>query len=738
MIFLVCFAKAGVYLGPIAVKKLGENLHPLPANPPITGDNVNLPRFISLDGDDVDLKRQELLRYFVSTWEQYEALFAPLLDEGFFVRAEALRHPLIFYYGHTATFYINKIILAQFSEARVDPHLEAMFAVGVDEMSWDDLDDAHYDWPTVAEARRYREKVKARVCALIESMELKLPITKNCPAWLILMGIEHERIHFETSSVIMRMLSLDFIDKGRAKAWSVCNEVGLAPDLNWISVPETRIQLGKRMSDRSYGWDNEYGSEENLVENFEVGTTLVSNQEFLCFVEAGGYREVSYWSKAGKQWLAYSQAEHPRFWRSTLDNKYMQRNLFSEMRLPMDWPVEVNYLEAKAYCNWRSSQTGAPVRLPTEAEWSVLRESELGDVPGEGNINLEQYASSCPVTKNRQGRLYDVTGNAWQWTETAIDGFPGFKVHPWYDDFSTPTFDGKHNLIKGGSWISSGNETLASSRYAFRRHFFQHAGFRMVISKQDPESKIQDNVYETDALVAQYCEFHYGKEYFKVENFPVACIQLLKEYFEKKGFLTERALDLGCAVGRSSFELAKFFHKVDAIDFSARFVQQGVQLQGHNRLRYIVPVEGDIVEYREVLLDKLGYGEVKERVDFSQGDACNLKPQFTDYNLVFAGNLIDRLYDPGMFLDEIQERIVTGGLLVLTSPYTWLEEYTQKDNWLGGTKVNGENLSTLDALRQNLGSGFEFQGAVDVPFVIRETARKYQHSIAQMSIWRKL
>ena len=167
-------------------------------------------------------------------------------------------------------------------------------------------------------------------------------------------------------------------------------------------------------------------------------------------------------------------------------------------------------------------------------------------------------------------------------------------------------------------------------------------------------------------------------------------------------------------------------------------MQQGVQLQGHNRLRYIVPVEGDIVEYREVLLDGLGYGEVKERVDFSQGDACNLKPKFTDYNLVFAGNLIDRLYDPEMFLDEIQGRIVTGGLLVLTSPYTWLEEYTLKDNWLGGTKVNGENLSTLDALRQNLGSGFEFQEAVDVPFVIRETARKYQHSIAQMSIWRKL
>jgi hypothetical protein len=51
-----------------------------------------------------------------------------------------------------------------------------------------------------------------------------------------------------------------------------------------------------------------------------------------------------------------------------------------------------------------------------------------------------------------------------------------------YDDFSTPTFDGKHTLIKGGSWISTGNEALKSSRYAFRRHFFQHAGFRYLVS----------------------------------------------------------------------------------------------------------------------------------------------------------------------------------------------------------------------------------------------------------------
>ena len=79
--------------------------------------------------------------------------------------------------------------------------------------------------------------------------------------------------------------------------------------------------------------------------------------------------------------------------------------------------------------------------------------------------------------------LCDIVGNVWQWTRTPIMPLKGFEIHPLYDDFSVPTFDGRHNLMKGGSWISTGNEALASARYAFRRHFFQHAGFRTVIEE---------------------------------------------------------------------------------------------------------------------------------------------------------------------------------------------------------------------------------------------------------------
>ena len=123
-----------------------------------------------------------------------------------------------------------------------------------------------------------------------------------------------------------------------------------------------------------------------------------------------------------------------------------------------------------------------------------------------------------------------------------------------------------------------------------------------------------------------------------------------------------------------------------------------------------------------------------------QGDACTLTEKYTDYDLVFAGNLIDRLYKPTDFLTSIKKRIRQGGLLVITSPYTWLEDFTPRKNWLGGYKAQtGENYTTLEGLKENLSPEFDLVGdPQDIPFVIRETARKFQHSVAEMSVWRKM
>ncbi len=693
---------------------------------------------VTLDGINIEQKREEIRAYFHKTFGFFEKLFECFKnDEVFYIRPEPTRHPIIFYYGHTATFFINKLVVSNIIHERINPDFESMFAIGVDEMNWDDLDARHYKWPRVEEVKSYRELVRQKIDDLITTLPLTLPISADDPMWIILMGIEHERIHLETSSVLHRQLPIEMIKDN--SFFPRCHEVGETPKNEMVAIEGGKIILGKDKSHHLYGWDNEYGRQELEVASFRTSKFLVSNGEFLDFVLDKGYENEEYWDEEGKKFLEFRKASHPVFWIEEAGKGFRYRAMLEEMDMPLSWPVDVNYLEAKAFCRWKSEKDNKNYRLLSEAEWYRLYErAGILDLPEfddrKANINFRYWASSSPVNKFAFGDLFDVMGNVWQWTESHMDAYEGFEVHPAYDDFSTPTFDGKHNIIKGGSWASTGNELMKHSRYAFRRHFYQHAGFRYVEGKEVEIN--DDNIYETDELVSQYCDFQYGEEHFGVENFAKMCARKAIAY--TKDIKQGSALDLGCATGRASFELAKAFERVCGIDFSARFVQVGVELQKNSKVGYYQNGEGDIRTRFEVNLDELGLSEAAKRVEFWQGDACNLKPRFTNYDLIMGTNLIDRLYEPHLFLESVHERINDGGYLVLTSPYTWLEEYTAKEFWIGGYKdEEGNEVSTLDGLKMMLGSHFELVATEDVPFVIRETPRKYQHTISQMSVWKK-
>ncbi len=694
-------------------------------------------RNISLHGSDPQAKRAEIKEYFNKTFESYEALFGCLkADESYFQKADYLRHPLIFYFGHTAVFFVNKLVLAKQMKSRIDSHLESIFAVGVDEMSWDDLDENNYDWPSVAATRAYRDAVKKSVNELIDTMPLQLPITWDSPFWPILMGIEHERIHLETSSVLIRQLPIEAVQT--SDEFPICPRSGEAPRNELLGVKGGRVTIGKNFDDDFYGWDNEYGYHNADIPDFEASKYLVSNGEFLEFVNAGGYEKDEYWSAEGLAWRNYTGAKHPTFWVHG-GSGYKLRTMTDHIELPLDWPAEVNYHEALAFCGYKSARLGKNLRLPTEDEWYRL--ADLCQVPDEpkwgqkapANINLEHYASPVPVNTFAFHGFYDVIGNVWQWTKTPMYPFDGFEVHPLYDDFTMPTFDNEHNLIKGGSWISTGNEALRSSRYAFRRHFFQHAGFRYVCSSY--EEDIDANVYESDESVSMYAHMSWGEDEYGVQNFKQACTQIALSHMSEK--TPRKALDIGCALGRGSFELARGFDKVIGVDYTARFIQQCQQMKENGSLSYSLKAEGELKHYVTKRLDEFNLEGTQDRVEFWQGDACNLKPVFTGYDLVYATNLIDRLYDPAKFLRDIKKRINEGGILLLASPYSWDEAFTPKQNWLGGFKQDGENVTTFEGLKKLLEEDFDLLERKDLEFVVRESDRKYQHSISEVSVWAK-
>ena len=691
---------------------------------------------VNLSEGTIEEKRNEIKKQFIETYELDEKLFDLLKEKEFiYEQPNSLRHPLIFYFGHTATFFVNKLILANIIKERVNPEYESIFAIGVDEMSWDDLNSKHYTWPTFEQTKVYRDKVKELVLNLIDTLEFTMPINWNSPMWIVLMGIEHINIHIETSSVLLRELDLKFLKED--EIFTYTNEASNTyPKNELLDVKGTTVILQKdRENPIFYGWDNEFSFHKAEIKDFQASKYLVSNGEFLEFVNEGAYNKPEFFTQEGKEWLDFTQAKYPTFWLKK-ENQFYLREINREIPLPLNYPVDINIYEAEAFCKYKSQKLGYEVRLPSEDEYYALYEyTNAGQK--DANIGLKQFNQSAVdkyAFKAKESEFYDVIGNVWQWSLTPTYPFDDFIVHPIYDDFTTPTFDDRHALIKGGSFISLGNETLKEARYAFRKHFFQHAGFRYVKSSNSYRTKLNDNVYETDELIAQYCEFHYGSENFGVKNFCVNSVELLKPYI--KNIKTKKALDLGCSVGRSTYELAQNFDEVIGIDFSANFINVGVKLKNYDSLIYKVKKEGEIFEEKSVSLESLGLEEIKNKVSFMQGDACNLKDIYTGFDLIFCSNLIDRLYYPQMFLDDIPNRINKDGLLVLLSPYTWLEDYTPKENWLGGYMKDNKEVYTLDTLKEKL-LDFELLETIDVPFVIKETSRKYQHTISQMSIWKK-
>ena len=690
---------------------------------------------VTLDGNSIEEKRKEIRDYFHNTYELFEKVFEVLKnDDVFYKKSEITRHPMIFYFGHTATFFINKLINMKIIKERINPDFESIFAVGVDEMSWDDMDGSNYEWPKVDEVREYRTKVKELVDELIMTLPLTLPIQDNSPLWIILMGIEHERIHIETSLVLHRQMPLALVQD--VEEFNICQNSTSAPHNSMMKIGSAKVKLGKDHTHNLYGWDNEYGEYSEEVAAFETSKYLVSNGEFMEFVEAGGYEKSEYWDDEGKKFLEETKATYPTFW-IFKDEKFRYRTLTSEIDMPLNWPVDVNALESEAFCRFKSEKDGVKYQLPSEAEYrAIYDEAGLQDIPAfhesRANLNFYHYSSSCPVDEFSFNGIYDVVGNVWQWSRTPIRGFDGFRVHEAYDDFSSPTFDEKHAIILGSSWASSGNLIMKYSRYAFRKHFYQNAGFRYVISNQE-EKKLTD-IYESDELVSQYCEFQYGDTHFGVENFAIATARVASKFAVNK----TKALDLGCATGRATYELAREFDEVEGIDFSVRFVQVGAKLKSEGYVAFSVKEEGELTTNKKVTIEELGYEKLKEKVSFWQGDACNMKPNFNSYDLVMATNLIDRLYNPRLFLDTIDERLNTDGILVITSPYTWQESSTKKEFWLGGYEdENGAEVKTIDSLKNILEAKFELIHTQDLDFVIKETARKYQHTISQVSVWKK-
>jgi putative 4-mercaptohistidine N1-methyltranferase len=243
------------------------------------------------------------------------------------------------------------------------------------------------------------------------------------------------------------------------------------------------------------------------------------------------------------------------------------------------------------------------------------------------------------------------------------------------------------------------------------------------------------NPYESRRLVGEYLFFHYASFEEAAGDLPVPreawdfAERVVSELLGDSGTL-ESALDVGCAVGRSSFELARRAKRVVGVDYSKAFIDAAQTLQAAGKMPGEVLAEGERMQEFEA---QVPAGIERERVEFLVGDATDLPP-LGAFDVVLAANLICRLPEPRKFLERLPSLVKSGGQLLLATPFSWLEEFTPRDHWLGGRQ---DSPSSFEVLRQILEPDFELETTKNLPFLIREHTRKFQYGISLGSRWRR-
>jgi putative 4-mercaptohistidine N1-methyltranferase len=248
------------------------------------------------------------------------------------------------------------------------------------------------------------------------------------------------------------------------------------------------------------------------------------------------------------------------------------------------------------------------------------------------------------------------------------------------------------------------------------------------------------DIYGDPALLAQYLHFHYAeeKDYLpwpcgprEALEFPRRCAVLLLEEMRAAPALSSgipRVVELGCAVGRASFELSAAAF-VEALDYSAPFIRAAQRLNEEGKIPYSFAWEGnqlrDFIAYRP-------QHACPERIRFIQGDACAPPEAWGDFDGLLMANVLCRLPDPAACLRHLPRLVRSGGVAVITTPCSWSEDFTPPHAWLCGSG------STLQSIRSALDGAFRLRRTLDMPMLIREHARKYQWTVTQASVWERV
>ena len=440
---------------------------------------MNRDELIALDRPEV---RPKLLARWAEARALTDALFDSLSPEVLYQRPIAERHRIVFYMGHLEAFDWNLLTARRTVASSVNAGFNQLFAFGIDPVGTGLPQDVPEDWPALPQIRSYRQTVRQTLDDLIAT----LPVSWAGPwaggrgrhfdsACLLNVAIEHRLMHAETLAYMLHRLPLGAMPATETTVPLPAS--ARQPEPAMVKVPAGQVTLGERRDNASaFGWDNEFPAQVVEVPAFSIDQHMVTNGEYLNFLNDGAYEHADYWTPEDWAWRDSQRITSPVFWR--YDGKaWWLRAMHQELPLPLDWPVYVSHAEASAYARW------AGKALPTEAQWMRAATGIQPLMAGEYNADFRRWDPE-PVHACRQVSDFGVVGmfgNGWEWTSSAFVPFEGFEAFPFYPGYSNDFFDGQHFVLKGGSPRTAACMLRPAYRNWFQAHY-QHvyAGLRCV------------------------------------------------------------------------------------------------------------------------------------------------------------------------------------------------------------------------------------------------------------------
>lgn len=417
----------------------------------------------------MSLETPALLRDLDATDQRMRALVLDLEERDLEVPYEEGINPPIWEMGHAAFFY-EGFLLRELGDPT--PRMP-----GFDDV-WDSFRNAHERrWGD--DAVPDRQATLDYYARILDEVRERLtkPDVGEREAYLCRYGIGHQNMHLE--SMIWCRQTLGYPAPPGAVAAPQSNDP--ATVRGDVEIAAGRYAIG--MPPEGFSFDNEKPGFLCDIQPFRISRTLVSNAEYLEFVESGAYASPQLWGLRGRRWLRETEAQHPLYWRRAQDGEWQCRHFDQWIELPPSAPVlHVNYWEARAYAEW------AGRRLPTEYEWEAAargpqgRLFPWGDAMASGCADMDGTALGLlPVTAlaevAAESGCIQMIGTAWEWTSNPFLPYDGFCVDM-YPFMSTLQF-GDHVTTKGGSCATSSCLIRSSYRQAYlpgRRDAF--TGFR--------------------------------------------------------------------------------------------------------------------------------------------------------------------------------------------------------------------------------------------------------------------